>query len=81
MLTMFLCPGFLSDDIAKNELGSEANLAILKAVKPTYYFAAHLHVRFAAVFPHRDSQQPNEPHVRNLFLSFFCLIIMHNLDE
>ena len=40
------------DDMSKGELGSPAGAHLLQTLKPSYYFAGHMHCRFAAVVPH-----------------------------
>lgn len=40
------------EDILNNCLGSPANKKILDHLKPSYWFAGHLHCRFSAVVPH-----------------------------
>lgn len=36
----------------RDEFGSPANADLLLALKPTYWFCGHMHVKFAAVVPH-----------------------------
>ena len=43
---------FFAEDIANNALGSGPAMEVLKALKPPYWFAGHLHVKFAAVVDH-----------------------------
>ncbi|EDV96289.1 lariat debranching enzyme [Drosophila grimshawi] len=40
------------DDVESGQLGSRPLEELLKAVQPTYWFAAHLHCKFAALVPH-----------------------------
>nr|SVE74199.1 EOG090X06RW [Daphnia barbata] len=47
---------FFRDEIANNVLGSQANESLLHEVKPKYWFAAHLHCRFAATVQHNETQ-------------------------
>lgn len=44
-------PHFM-EDIESGQLGSRPLEELLKAVQPTYWFAAHLHCKFAALVPH-----------------------------
>ena len=45
---------FLQAEIADGSLGSPPGLELLRALRPSYWFAAHLHVKFAAAVPHPD---------------------------
>ncbi|KAJ3411301.1 lariat debranching enzyme [Chytridiales sp. JEL 0842] len=44
---------FLMDEIMNNTLGSYPAEFLMKRLKPTFWFAAHLHVKYAALFDHR----------------------------
>lgn len=44
------------DEIANNVLGSQAGETLLHELKPKYWFAAHLHCRFAATVQHNENQ-------------------------
>ncbi len=46
---------WFKDDIASESLGNPPYMELLQCLKPTFWFAAHLHVRFAAIYRH-DSQ-------------------------
>jgi lariat debranching enzyme len=43
---------FFEQEIKSNTLGSLANQEVLRALKPAYWFSAHLHVKFAAIVDH-----------------------------
>ena len=46
---------FFKQEIESNSLGSMANEALLQALKPRFWFAAHLHVKFEATVHHSSS--------------------------
>lgn len=43
---------YFKDDIETGKLGSPPLMHILQILKPSFWFAAHLHVKFPAVVPH-----------------------------
>lgn len=43
---------FLKEDIENNELGNKPAADLLEYLKPDYWFAAHLHVKFSALVNH-----------------------------
>ncbi|XP_013114266.2 lariat debranching enzyme [Stomoxys calcitrans] len=45
---------FLRDEMEKDQLGSRPNHDLLNALKPSHWFAAHLHCKFAAIVQHND---------------------------
>ncbi|XP_065841925.1 lariat debranching enzyme-like [Oscarella lobularis] len=47
---------YFQDDICSNSLGAAPLEEILARLKPSYWFCAHLHVKFAAIVNHADSQ-------------------------
>jgi hypothetical protein len=49
---------YFRDDIQTGKLGNPPLMHLLQSIKPAYWFAAHLHVKFAATVPHFDNMQP-----------------------
>lgn len=43
---------FLKKEIDSRKFGSAPLLRILEVAKPNYWFSAHMHVKYAALFPH-----------------------------
>lgn len=46
---------FFQQEIKENNLGSPCNEELLVSLRPKFWFAAHLHVKFEAVYHHRHS--------------------------
>ena len=51
---------FFRQEIEQNNLGSPPNREVLDAVKPSYWFSAHLHVKFIAKVDHLRQQERAE---------------------
>jgi lariat debranching enzyme len=45
---------FLQAEVANGSLGSPPAMEVLQALRPRYWFSAHLHTKFAAVVNHAD---------------------------
>lgn len=45
---------FFRQEIQENNLGSPSNEALLRSLKPKWWFAGHLHVKFEATFVHHQ---------------------------
>jgi len=50
---------YFRDEMESGKLGSAPLKCILDHVQPVLWFAAHLHVKFAAVYPHQQSSTSN----------------------
>ncbi|CAH7668202.1 lariat debranching enzyme, C-terminal domain-domain-containing protein, partial [Phakopsora pachyrhizi] len=48
---------FFKEDIDKRDFGSPPLLEVLNTLRPRYWFSAHLHVRFPAIYPHSQVDQ------------------------
>ncbi|EDV27410.1 uncharacterized protein TRIADDRAFT_21006 [Trichoplax adhaerens] len=48
---------FFKDEIDRNALGSPCGFELLRQLQPSYWFAGHLHVKFAAIVPHENREK------------------------
>ncbi|KAH8361620.1 hypothetical protein KR084_010431 [Drosophila pseudotakahashii] len=51
---------FFAADMESGKLGSQPLEELLKAIQPSYWFAAHLHCKFAALVPHNHIQKRSD---------------------
>ncbi|KAA8915993.1 hypothetical protein TRICI_001808 [Trichomonascus ciferrii] len=54
---------FFKADIEKGMLGSPPAMELLKTIKPAYWFSAHLHVRYPALYTHDAKAKINEDEI------------------
>eukprot|EP00742_Colponemidia_sp_Colp-10_P005924 GILJ01006335.1.p1 GENE.GILJ01006335.1~~GILJ01006335.1.p1 ORF type:complete len:450 (-),score=58.43 GILJ01006335.1:16-1338(-) len=47
---------YLADEINNDSLGNPAGQTLMQKLKPSYWFSAHMHVKFPAVVPHDNGQ-------------------------
>ena len=64
---------FFRKEVEDNSLGSPACEELLKGLKPSYWFAAHLHVKFPALFEHEKGDDSSENKVTKFLALDKCL--------
>ncbi|XP_006010577.1 lariat debranching enzyme isoform X2 [Latimeria chalumnae] len=60
---------FLRHEVETNTLGSPAASELLQHLKPSYWFSAHLHVKFAALMQHQEKDQKGQVPKATKFLA------------
>jgi len=51
------CKSFFKSDIQKGQLGSPPMMELLRRLRPTWWFSAHLHVKYKALYEHRNESE------------------------
>ncbi|XP_049807750.1 lariat debranching enzyme isoform X2 [Schistocerca nitens] len=64
---------FFSSEIESNTLGSKPCEELLRHLKPKFWFAAHMHVKFAAIYPHNTVAEENEEKITKFLALDKCL--------
>ncbi|XP_069688037.1 lariat debranching enzyme [Periplaneta americana] len=59
---------FFTNEVKTNTLGSKPCEELLHLLKPTYWFAAHMHVKFAALVPHTSDNEDDRQMTKFLAL-------------
>lgn len=46
---------YFREEMSNNLMGSPPLMSLLQTLKPNFWFSAHLHVKFPAIYPHENS--------------------------
>lgn len=47
---------FLKREIEDGTFGSPPLMRLMNILKPSYWFSAHIHIKYAALFPHENNK-------------------------
>ncbi|KAL4943775.1 hypothetical protein BDV06DRAFT_129546 [Aspergillus oleicola] len=77
---LFSVKPFFREDSQNGRLGSPAAQYVLERLRPTYWFSAHLHVKFAASVQHRQLEDNPPKHQFGLDGASFTTMVLGEED-